>query len=172
MPPERRGRVALVAPRDGPPGGQSVQAAALEGGLRAEGWDVVFVPTDPRFPPGLRGVRRVPYARTVLNEALYLARLRAALRGCRAALVFAAAYWSFVISPLPAIVAARRRGARTIVVYHSGWDRLRGVFARHGDYVRQEVLADELREEASPSEAASEQQKIDGHEVTLGVRRA
>ncbi|HET9476709.1 MAG TPA: class I tRNA ligase family protein, partial [Dehalococcoidia bacterium] len=59
-----------------------------------------------------------------------------------------------------------------IVVYHSGWDRLREVFATHGAYVREEVLADDLSEAAPPPEAASEAQKIDGHEVTLGVRRA
>jgi len=58
-----------------------------------------------------------------------------------------------------------------IVVYHAGWDRLGEVFARHGDYVREEVLADDLLETAPPPEAASEQQKIDGHEVTLAVKR-
>ncbi len=58
-----------------------------------------------------------------------------------------------------------------IVVYHTGWERLREVFARHGDYVREEVLADDLLEAAPPPEAASEQQKIDGNEVTLAVKR-
>ncbi len=58
-----------------------------------------------------------------------------------------------------------------IVVYYSGWDRLRDVFARHGDYIRDEVLADELTEAAPPPEAVSEQQKIDGNEVTLAVKR-
>ena len=58
-----------------------------------------------------------------------------------------------------------------IVVYYAGWERLGDVFARHGDYVREEVLADEMVEAAPPAEATMEQQKIDGHEVSLAVKR-
>jgi isoleucyl-tRNA synthetase len=58
-----------------------------------------------------------------------------------------------------------------IVVYYAGWERLGDVFARHGDYVREEVLADEMVEAAPPADATMEQQKIDGHEVTLAVKR-
>jgi isoleucyl-tRNA synthetase len=58
-----------------------------------------------------------------------------------------------------------------IVAYFQGWDRLRGVFAAHGAYVREETLADDLVESPPPPEATSEQQNIDGHEVTLAVKR-
>jgi isoleucyl-tRNA synthetase len=59
-----------------------------------------------------------------------------------------------------------------ITVYHSGWDRLADLFARHGVYVREETLADALLEETPPPDASVEQQKIDGHEITLAVKRA
>ena len=59
-----------------------------------------------------------------------------------------------------------------IVVYYAGWERLRDVFARHGDYVREETLADGLQETAAPPDAFTEVQKNEGHEITLAVRRA
>jgi len=59
-----------------------------------------------------------------------------------------------------------------IVAYYSGWGRLRDVFERHGDYVREETLADALLGEPPPPGAASDQQKIDGQEVMLAVKRA
>ena len=59
-----------------------------------------------------------------------------------------------------------------IVVYYDGWDRLGEAFARHGDYVRDEVLASELVSAAPPEGATTEEQKLDGHVVTLGVRRS
>jgi L-malate glycosyltransferase len=113
------GRIAVVAPGPAAIGGQSVQAAALVGALRADGRAIDLVPIDPRFPPGLRWVRRVPVARTLLNQALYLPSLHRVARA-RTALVFSAAYWSFVLAALPALVAARTFGARAVLVYHSG----------------------------------------------------
>jgi isoleucyl-tRNA synthetase len=58
-----------------------------------------------------------------------------------------------------------------IVVYYAGWERLHDVFSRHGDYVREETLADGLQETAPPPDASTEAQKIDGHDITLAVRR-
>ena len=150
-------RVAVVAPGPAWVGGQSIQAAALVAALRADGRDVELVPIDPRFPRGLSWMRRLPVARTVLNQALYLPSL-ARLARARTALVFSASYWSFVLAPLPALSAAKAFGARTVLVYHSGeaddhltrWHRflrpwlrrvdrivvpseyLRDVFRRHG----------------------------------------
>lgn len=149
--------VALVAPGGGTPGGQGVQARALAERLRREGHEVRFVPIDPPFPRGARWLRRLPYARTLLNESLYLARL-VDLRRSDVVHVFSAAYWSFVLSALPAIVAARALGKPVLLNYHSGeaedhlrrWGRcihrwlaladrivvpsqyLRSVFERHG----------------------------------------
>jgi glycosyltransferase involved in cell wall biosynthesis len=154
-------RIALVAPGSDMPGGQGVQAQALADALRGEGAEVRSIPIDPRFPGPLRWLRRVPYARTVLNEVLYLVALRR-LRHVDVVHVFAASYWSFLLSPAPAMLAARALGKRTVLNYHSGeaedhlarwgilvhpWLRLadeivvpseflRRVFARHGYQAR------------------------------------
>jgi glycosyltransferase involved in cell wall biosynthesis len=95
--------------------------------------------------------------RTLLNQALYLPSL-ARLRDADVVHVFSASYWSFLLAPAPAMLAARALGKRVILHYHSGeaedhlrrWGRrvhpwlrlaheiavpseyLRGVFARHG----------------------------------------
>jgi L-malate glycosyltransferase len=112
-------RIAIVAPSLEILGGQGVQAQMLLQQLRADGYDVTFVPVNPTFPRGLRWLRRLPYARTLLNQALYLPSL-ARLRSVDVAHVFSASYWSFVVSPLPAIVAARVFGARVVLNYRSG----------------------------------------------------
>ncbi|TMI89977.1 MAG: glycosyltransferase family 4 protein [Bacillati bacterium ANGP1] len=150
-------RIAVVAPTLEILGGQAVQARALMDGLRGDGNDVLFVPVNPGFPPGLRWLRRARYVRTVVNQARYLPSL---LRLRRADLVhvFSASYWSFVLAPLPAMLAGRAFGKRVVLNYHSGeaadhlarwgllvhpWLRLpheivvpseylREVFARHG----------------------------------------
>jgi glycosyltransferase involved in cell wall biosynthesis len=152
-----RPRVAIVAPSLDILGGQGVQAQALTEGLRADGWPVDFVAVNPRFPRGLRWLRRRRGLRTVVNQALYLPSL-ARLRHADVVHVFSASYWSFLLAPVPAVLAARAAGARVVLNYHSGeaedhlgrwgalvhpWLRLAdaivvpsaylaGVFARHG----------------------------------------
>lgn len=150
-------RVAVVAPSLEILGGQGVQAMALIDQLRDTGYPVSFVPVNPRFPAGLGWCRRLPLVRTALNEALYLPSLRR-LRDADVVHVYSASYWSFLLAPVPALLAARRYGKRVILNYHSGeaddhlahWGRLvhpmlrladeivvpspylQQVFARHG----------------------------------------
>src|SRR6266540_6844074 len=92
---ERAGhpRIAIVAASLDILGGQGLQAVGLAEALRAEGAHVRYVPINPRFPAGLRWVRRWPYARTIVNEMLYLPSL-AGIHGADVVHVFAAAYWS------------------------------------------------------------------------------
>ena len=111
--------VAVVAPSLKSPGGQGVQAAILTEELRHDGWDVTFVAVNPDFPAGLRWLRRYRYLRTLANELVYLASLLR-LRHGRVAHVFSASYWSFLLAPLPAVVAARLFGKRVVLNYHSG----------------------------------------------------
>jgi isoleucyl-tRNA synthetase len=59
-----------------------------------------------------------------------------------------------------------------IAVYFTNSDRLRSVFAGHGEYVRAETLADEIAEGTAPEGAHVEEQALDGETVTLAVRRA
>jgi glycosyltransferase involved in cell wall biosynthesis len=112
-------RVAMVAPSLDILGGQGIQARDLAQALRSEGVQVDFVPVNPRFPRWLAWLRRVPVARTLLNQLLYICSLHR-LRHVDVVHVFSAAYWSFLLAPLPAIVAGRLFGKRVILNYHSG----------------------------------------------------
>jgi glycosyltransferase involved in cell wall biosynthesis len=115
----RRPRIAVIAASLDILGGHGVQARALAEGLGGDGYAVELIPVNPRFPAGLRWVRRCSYVRTLLNEALFVPSLRA-LRRADVAHVFSAAYWSFLLGPAPAIAAARRLGTRVVLNYHSG----------------------------------------------------
>jgi glycosyltransferase involved in cell wall biosynthesis len=134
--------VAVVAPTLDILGGQGVQAAALTRALRSDGTVVDFIPINPRFPRALGWLRHVPYARTLLNEAIYLARLLR-VRHADVVHVFSASYWSFVLAPLPAILAARALGKRVVLNYRSGEadDHLRRWGALVHPWLR---LADEI----------------------------
>ncbi|KKM16638.1 hypothetical protein LCGC14_1683870, partial [marine sediment metagenome] len=60
-----------------------------------------------------------------------------------------------------------------ITTYYQGPPRLQAVLQRHGDYVRQETLSEELVEGAPPTGAGAhtEAQKLDGEPLTLAVLR-
>ena len=111
--------IALVAASMRTLGGQGVQASLLVRELRDEGYPVMFLPIDPRFPTAARWLRRLPGARTLVNQALYLPSLLG-LRRAHVVHVFSASHWSFLISPVPAMLAARSLGKRVILNYHSG----------------------------------------------------
>jgi glycosyltransferase involved in cell wall biosynthesis len=117
----RKLRVALVAPSLDILGGQAVQADRL---LRAwQGDDEVecrLIPVNPVPPGPLRHVRKVKYLRTVVTEATYLSSLGRQLADVDVAHVFSASYSSFLLAPLPAIVAARALGRPVILNYRSG----------------------------------------------------
>jgi glycosyltransferase involved in cell wall biosynthesis len=100
-------------------GGHGVQAAEVVAGLQRDGYRVLIVPVNPRFPWGLRWLRRVPRVRTVLNELIYVPSL---LRLAQADVVhlFSAAYTGFLFSTIPALVVARVLGKRVVLHYHSG----------------------------------------------------
>lgn len=112
-------RVAVVAASLDILGGQGVQAQALVHSLREDGVDAALVPINPRFPAGTRWLRRVPYARTVLNQLLYVPGL-SRLATYDVAHVFSASYASFLLAPVPAMLAARLFNKRVILHYHSG----------------------------------------------------
>jgi len=112
-------RIAIVAPSLDILGGQGVQASSLVQALESDGFEVMFIPVNPRFPRGLRWLRRIPLARTVLNQCLYLPKL-VTLRYADVVHVFSASYWSFLLAPVPAIMAARIFGKPVILNYHSG----------------------------------------------------
>jgi glycosyltransferase involved in cell wall biosynthesis len=152
-----RPSVAIVAASLEILGGQGVQADSLVGALRGDARQATLLAINPRFPIGFKWLRRIPYARTALNQALYLPGL-ARLAGADVAHVFSASYGSFLLAPVPAMLAARMMKKRVVLHYHSGeaedhlghwgvlvhpWlhladeivvpsEYLRQVFARHG----------------------------------------
>jgi len=147
-------RVAIVAASPRIVGGQAVQAVALVDGLRHAGYDVTFLPIDPRFPPSLEWLREWPYVRTVINQTLYLPGL-GRVRKADVVHVFSASYWSFLLTVVPALLAAKAFGKRAVLHYHSGeaedhlanwglrvhpWLRLADAIVVPSDYLR-EVFA-------------------------------
>ncbi len=112
-------RVAMVAASLDILGGQGVQAHTLVRSLREDGLDAWLVAVNPRFPVGLRWLRRVPYARTVMNEVLYVPGLFR-LAAFDVVHVFSASYASFLLAPVPAMLAARMLNKRVVLHYHSG----------------------------------------------------
>ena len=111
-------KIAMVAPSLRLVGGQAVHTKVLADHLRADGYDVQLVPINPPFPRGAGWVKRLRYVRTVANERLYLPTLRK-LRSADVVHVASASYWSFLLAPFPAIVAARRWGKPIVLNYHS-----------------------------------------------------
>ena len=112
-------RVAIVAASLDILGGQGVQARALVDGLRGDGQDVTFVPINPRFPRPLAWARSWPGLRTLVNQARYLPSL-ARLASVDVAHIFSASYASFLLAPLPAMLAARAFNKQVVLHYHSG----------------------------------------------------
>lgn len=112
-------RVAIVGTSLDILGGQGVQACRLIEGLEAEGVHVTFIPINPRFPKALAWVRRLPGVRTILNQLLYVPSL---VRLSRADVVhvFSGSYWSFLLAPVPAMIAGRFLNKHVVLNYHSG----------------------------------------------------
>lgn len=112
-------RIAVVGPSLDILGGQGIQAAALIDALRTEGFDIEFIPVNPRFPYGTGWLRRIPYLRTILNQLLYRNSLKR-IRNVELVHLFSASYWSFLLAQVPAIKAARNYGKKIVLNYHSG----------------------------------------------------
>lgn len=114
-------RVLLVAPALDILGGQAVQAARLLEQLQREpSLAVGFTPINPAFPRFLRRWQNIKYVRSIRTSVLYWWRLAADVRRYDVIHVFSASYASFMISPTPALLAARLFGKRTVLNYRSG----------------------------------------------------
>src|SRR5215468_1394357 len=102
-------------------GGQAVQAARLLDGLAREpGVEAEFLPIHPRLPGALQLLHEIKYVRTVVYTMAYYALLLLRLPRFDVAHVFAASYFSFVITPAPAVLIAKLYGKRVLLNYHSG----------------------------------------------------
>src|SRR5262245_35410231 len=114
-------RVLIVAPPSDWPGGQAVQAARLLDGLKREpGVEAELLPIHPRLPGALQLLHDIKYVRTVVYTIAYFALLLLRLPRFDVAHVFAASYFSFVITPAPAVLIAKLYGKPVLLNYHSG----------------------------------------------------
>ena len=117
----RKLRVAFVAPSLRILGGQAVQANRLLEAWRGDpdvnAW---LVPVNPVFPRALRFAAKVKYLRTFVNELTYVPLLARELARADVVHVFSAAYSSFLLAPLPAMLVARALGKPVVLNYRSG----------------------------------------------------
>jgi glycosyltransferase involved in cell wall biosynthesis len=104
-------------------GGHSIAATRLieafagepEAGIEAE-----LLPTNPRLPAPFSLLLKVKYLRTIVNTVVYLLSLFIKLPRYDVVQVYAASYFSFVITPAPAVLIAKLYGKPVILHYHSG----------------------------------------------------
>src|SRR5215471_13332939 len=114
-------RILLVAPSMGILGGQAIQAEYLKIGLQGiEAFRVSLLPINPSLPGPLKVLQRVKYIRTLLTTVVYICKLVVRVPRFDVIHVFSASYFSFLLSPTPAILLAVVLGKKTILNYHSG----------------------------------------------------
>src|SRR5262245_50503738 len=114
-------RVLVVAATPDWPGGQSVQAARLLDGLAQEpGVEAELLPIHPRLPGALQLLHEIKYVRTVVFNIAYIALLLLRLPRFDVVHIFSASYFSFVITPAPAVLIAKLYGKTVLLNYHSG----------------------------------------------------
>ncbi len=113
--------IAIVAPSMVILGGQAVQAARLIKSWRDDAdvhaW---LVPINPLPPAPFRWAVRVKYLRTIATQLVYWPLLVKELRKADVVHVFSASYFSFLISPLPAVLVAKLLGKPVVMNYRSG----------------------------------------------------
>jgi L-malate glycosyltransferase len=102
-------------------GGQAVQLQRLLSGLgESKRLEVSFLPVNPRLPGALRTLQRVKYVRTIVTSIAYAASLIRTARNNDVLHAFSASYWSYILAPLPALIAGKIWGRATILNYRSG----------------------------------------------------
>lgn len=117
----RQVRVLLIAPSLHILGGQAVQAHRLMAGMQSEpSVKMGFLPFNAPLPALLPLLRPLKYVRTVVTLALYLARLAATAWRYDVIHIFTAAYYSYLLWSVPAILLGRLYGKRIIVNYRDG----------------------------------------------------
>jgi glycosyltransferase involved in cell wall biosynthesis len=114
-------KVAVVAPSLRILGGQAVQADRLLAGWRGDpDVDAWLVPINPEWPGPLARLQRIKYVRTVFTQLAYWPQLVRELRRADVVHVFSASYFSFVLSPWPAVRVAHAFSKPVVFNYHSG----------------------------------------------------
>lgn len=119
--PNKPVRLLLVAPALRILGGQAVQANYLLDHLgREPGYEVSFVPHNPRLPGPFKWLQSIKYVRTLVTSLVYCINLLLKVPRHDVVHTFSASYLSFLIAPAPAILIARLFGKKVILNYRSG----------------------------------------------------
>jgi L-malate glycosyltransferase len=114
-------RVCIVAPSLDILGGQSTQAMFLMEGLSGEPTlEVDFIPHNPRLPGVLRKLQTIKYVRTIVTTLRYWGMLLVRIPRYDVIHVFSAAYYSYLLCAMPAILIAKMYGKFSILNYRSG----------------------------------------------------
>lgn len=122
LPPQsEKLRVCIAAPSLDIYGGQARQAVRLLTALGSEpALTVGFIPHNPRLPWPFDWLRKIKYVRTILVTLQYCLLLLAQIWRYDIVQVFSAAYYSYLLSALPAILIAKLYGKKVILNYRSG----------------------------------------------------
>ena len=114
-------RVFIVAASLDILGGQAVEAQRILRGMRHEpSVQISFLPVNPRLPGVLRHLQRIKYVRTLTTSLLYWALLLIRVPAYDVLHIFSASYYSFLLSPTPAILVAKLYRKKIVLNYHSG----------------------------------------------------
>jgi glycosyltransferase involved in cell wall biosynthesis len=117
----RKTKVCIVAPSLDIYGGQARQAVRLREALSAEPTlEIDFIPHNPRLPEPLRFLQGLKYVRTVVTTFYYVLLLMARLWRYDIIHVFSAAYYSYMLSAVPALLLSKLYGKKVILNYRSG----------------------------------------------------
>jgi L-malate glycosyltransferase len=120
-PKEKPIRLLLVAPALRILGGQAVQANYLLQRLgREPGFEVSFLPHNPRLPGPFKWLQSIRYVRTLVTSLVYCINLLLKVPRHDIVHTFSASYLSFLLAPTPAILIARLFGKKVILNYRSG----------------------------------------------------
>jgi len=114
-------RVLIVGPSLDILGGQAVQAKRLLDGLATSGVvEASFLAVNPRLSGFWGRCQRVKYVRTMVNSIAYFATLLRRVPQSDVVHAFSASYFSYLLSPMPALVVGRIFKKPTILNYRSG----------------------------------------------------
>lgn len=117
----KRIRVCLVGPSLDILGGQSVQLERLRARLsHVPEIEVSVLAVNPRLQAPFSVLQRIKYLRTVVNTVVYVCTLFARLWRVDVVHAYSASYWSYLLSPVPAMLVGRLYGKKVILNYHSG----------------------------------------------------
>jgi glycosyltransferase involved in cell wall biosynthesis len=83
-------------------------------------FEFAFLRVDARAPSSLRALQKIKYVRTAITTLIYWATLIVRVPRHDVLHVFAAAYYSYLLSAMPAVLLGKMLGKKVIVNYRSG----------------------------------------------------